>query len=193
MKLADMISNDIGILLNPNILINGSIDEKMLARFFEQLASVKESNQNLILELNTLGGDADAARRIALEVRLFSAHSGKHAFCVGKSYVYSAGVTIFAAFESSKRFLTEDAVLLVHERRQTKSLEVSGAMTACIQIVREELATLELGLRLEKEGFEEFVKGSRLSFAELSERAKGNCYMTAEEALDHGLIAKVLR
>ncbi|WP_280812031.1 hypothetical protein [Mesorhizobium sp. L48C026A00] len=43
------------------------------------------------MEINTNGGDADAARRIALEIRLFRQHSGRNAYCVGKTKVYSAG------------------------------------------------------------------------------------------------------
>lgn len=184
--------DDLDLLFKPNISINGAIDEATFAHFLSQLSAVRANGQHLIMELNTVGGDADVARRIALEVRLFSAHSGRSAFCIGKSYVYSAGVTIFAAFKKPNRFLTEDAVLLIHERRQTKNLNVSGPMSSCIQIVKEELSTLEIALRLEKEGFEEFVEGSKVSVEALFERAKANCYMTAQEIFGQGLIAKVV-
>ncbi|UVC12500.1 hypothetical protein IHQ71_30120 (plasmid) [Rhizobium sp. TH2] len=57
------------------------------------------------MEINTDGGDADAARRIALEIKLFRSHSGQQAYCVGKSNIYSAGVTILAAFAPENRFV----------------------------------------------------------------------------------------
>jgi hypothetical protein len=39
------------------------------------------------MELDTGGGDADIARRIAMEVRLFPRHGGRDAYCVGKTNV----------------------------------------------------------------------------------------------------------
>jgi ATP-dependent Clp protease protease subunit len=180
------------LLFEPNVSINGSIDDSMLGKFLEEIVAVRSGNQDLILELNTLGGDADVARRIASEVRLFRQHCERGAFCIGKSYVYSAGVTILAAFRKSDRYLTRDAVLLIHERRIQQSLELVGPMNACIQIVREKLSMLETAQRLEKEGFAEFVAGSRLSVGELFECAATNCYMSASEALGYGLIGDVL-
>ncbi|MBY4593268.1 hypothetical protein [Rhizobium redzepovicii] len=82
------------LLFEPNASINGPIDEKAVTSFLDQIAAVRAGDQDLVLELNTVGGDADAARRIALEIRLFSERAGRAAHCVGKSYVYSAGVTI---------------------------------------------------------------------------------------------------
>jgi hypothetical protein len=35
------------------------------------------------MEINTDGGDADAARRIALAIKFFRSHSGHQAYCVG--------------------------------------------------------------------------------------------------------------
>jgi hypothetical protein len=36
------------------------------------------------MELNTEGGDADIARRIAMEIRLFIRHAGNDAYCVAR-------------------------------------------------------------------------------------------------------------
>ncbi|RUX28931.1 hypothetical protein EOA23_14410 [Mesorhizobium sp. M2A.F.Ca.ET.042.01.1.1] len=131
------------LLFLPNISINGLIDDETVSFFLGRLETVRKNGQDMIMELNTSGGDADAARRMALEVRLFRRHSGRDAFCVGKTKVYSAGVTIFAAFPTQDRFLTEDAVLLVHERRMETSIALNGPIRSCIQIVREQLALLE--------------------------------------------------
>jgi len=181
------------LLFAPNISINGTIDEQTVSFFLGRLASVREQGADMIVELNTMGGDADAARRIALEVRLFIRHSGRQAYCVGKTAVYSAGVTILAAFPRTHRYLTEDAVLLIHERRITKSITLDGPMRSNLQIVREQLSLMETAEKLEKEGFGELVEGSRLSADDLFDRAKDNCYMMADEALEQGLVAEILR
>lgn len=144
----------IRLLFDPNVRIQGTIGENTVSDFLVALKAIRESGDDLVLEISTPGGDADAARRIALEVRLFIRHSGKNAYCVGKTIVYSAGMTILAAFPKRFRYLTEDAVLLVHERRIAQSLTLEGPMKSSIQIVREQLALLETSEKLEKEGIE---------------------------------------
>ena len=181
------------LLFEPNIRINEPIENKTLIDFLDHLSSVRTSGQDLILELNTIGGDADVARRIALEIRLFARHSGRTASCVGKTYVYSAGVTILAAFRKERRYLTEDAILLVHERRsENLEINLSGPLASSIQIVKETLSLLETGQKLETEGFAELVGGSRLTVDGLLKCIRANCYMTAKECLERGLIEKIL-
>jgi hypothetical protein len=69
------------LLFRPNISLNGRISEEATLPFFlERLLSVRNAGEDLILELNTMGGDADAATRIALEIKLFIRHSGRRAF-----------------------------------------------------------------------------------------------------------------
>jgi ATP-dependent protease ClpP protease subunit len=180
------------LLFRPNISVNGPITEGTLSFVLERLAKIREGDEDLVMELNTSGGDADVARRIALEIRLFRRHDRRQAFCVGKTNVYSAGVTIFASFAISNRLLTEDAVLLIHERRLQKSVDLNGPLKANIQIMREQLALLEAAQKLEDEGFNELVAGSNLSPGALYDRLLTNCYMFAREALELKIIGNVL-
>jgi ATP-dependent protease ClpP protease subunit len=180
------------LLFEPNLSINGQISSDTLAFVLGRLAQVRADGVDLLVELNTQGGDADVARRIALEVRLFQRHSGRNAFCVGKTSVYSAGVTILAAFERENRYLTDDTVLLVHERRLDESIQLTGPIRSCLQIVREQLQLLETARELEMEGFRELVEGSALSLEDIYEQAKTNCYLTAREAEEAGLIGGIL-
>lgn len=181
------------LLFEPNVSINGLIDNGTVPFFLSRLQAVRQCGTDLLMELNTDGGNADSARRIALEVRLFYRHSGRNAYCVGKSNVYSAGVTILAAFPKQCRFLTEDGVLLVHERHMEANIELKGPLKSCLHTVREQLALLETAERLEMEGFVQLAEGSLLDSRELSERAKSGWYLHAEEALRLGLIAGIVR
>jgi ATP-dependent protease ClpP protease subunit len=104
----------------------------------------------------------------------------------------SAGITIMAAFPRENRYLTQDAVLLVHERRLQKTIELNGPVRANMQIAQQLVAELESAERLEREGFADFEQGSKISVEELYERATKNCYLTAQEALDLALIAALL-
>jgi len=185
--------SDQQLLFEPNLSINGSISADTVSFVLDRLAQIRADGVDLVVELNTGGGDADAARRIALEMRLFQRHSGCRAYCVGKTNVYSAGVTILAAFPRENRFLTEDAVLLVHERRLDESLSLTGPIKSCLQIVREQLQLLETAERMEMEGFRELVEGSSLSLEDIYQRAKTNCYLTARHAWEAGLIGGILK
>lgn len=180
------------LLFEPNVWINGLIDQSVLTPFLEGMAKARRNNMPLMLELNTQGGDADIARRIASEIRYFLAEPDREGYVIGKSYVYSAGVTILAAFPKHCRFLTDDAVLLVHERHLTKSVDLNGPIEACLQIVREQLSLLETSKELEMEGFRELVAGSAMTVEELLKEARKNCYMRAAKAEKNGLVQKVI-
>jgi len=79
-----------------------------------------------------------------------------------------------AAFPRKHRFLTRDAVLLVHERRIQKTLDLNGPIRANIQIVREMLGQLETAQRIERDGFAELAHGSRIGADGLYGAVKAN-------------------
>jgi ATP-dependent protease ClpP protease subunit len=155
------------LLQQPNVRLYGPIDRDSVLDCLEQLRGVLRSDKPVVFELTTEGGDAEGARRIALEVRLLRQWHGRETFFVGKTAVMSAGVTIMAAFANRDRFLTADTVLLVHERRLQKTLELNGPVRADLQKVRELLSQLEFAQRIERDGFAEFAAGSRLDVEEL--------------------------
>ncbi|AZO82043.1 MULTISPECIES: ATP-dependent Clp protease proteolytic subunit [unclassified Bosea (in: a-proteobacteria)] len=179
-------------LAKPNIRLLGAIDNDAVNSFLDQLSRAKETGGPIVLELTTQGGDADAARRIALEIRLCRSWSGLQTKLIGKTTVMSAGITIMAAFPVGDRYLTADTLLLGHERRLTKPIELNGPIRANTQIVREVLAELDTAHTLECEGFAEFVEGSHLSLDDLQKRARNNYYLTASDALSEGLIGGIV-
>jgi hypothetical protein len=111
-------------------------------------------------------------------------------FFLGKTYVYSAGITVMAAVPPSHRFLTRDTVLLVHERRMERTIQLSGALRSAVSVVQDLMAELEIGQALERRGFERLVDGSRLTPDELLDRVmEKDWYMPADEALSLRLVA----
>jgi ATP-dependent protease ClpP protease subunit len=174
--------------LSPDIRLFGKVDEPMLSEFFRQQAEVS-SGKPLVIELSTSGGNADIGRRIAQEVRLWQ-NSGIEVFFLGKTYVFSAGITIMSAFPLSHRFLTADCELLIHERKMKKDLHLEGALRGCLSAVNDVLAEIESGQRLEREGFAQLVAGTRLSAKDIEDKVYNkDWYMSAKEALDIGLVA----
>jgi ATP-dependent protease ClpP protease subunit len=180
------------LLFEPNARIHGLIGDETVKNFLKDSKAVRDANSDLYVEIDTPGGDADAGRRIGLEIRLFLKNSGRNVYVIGKNTVYSAGVTIFAAVPREARFLCPQAVLLIHERRLETDVKLNGPIKSCLQIIREQLALLETAEKLEEDGFRDVVKGSKLSLEGLRERAMNNCYMMADEALELGLIADIV-
>lgn len=92
--------------LHPDIRLHGVIDKDTFDSFHSQMTQADKSCGPLLLELTTTGGDADVARRIAHDIRLLREYEGIDLVFLGKTAVYSAGVTIMSALLPSKRFLT---------------------------------------------------------------------------------------
>lgn len=178
--------------LDPDVRLFGKVDEAMLERFLSQYAKAAGAGGPIVVEISTIGGDADIGRRIALEIGL-GLERGSDLWLLGKTIVYSAGVTVLAAVPVARRFLSRDAVLLIHERRIDKQVHFQGPLRATAAIARDVMAEIENGQRLEREGFEALVAGSRLPLDELERHVMaGNWYLPAQEAVDRGLVAGIV-
>jgi ATP-dependent Clp protease, protease subunit len=175
--------------LRSNIRLDGTVDMAMLQSFLEQRERALAGADPIVIELFTNGGDADVGRRIALETRLCRDLHGRETIFIGKTTVYSAGVTIMAAVPAAQRFLTRDTVLLIHERRLEKDVRFSGPLRANLTLARSLLAELEAGIALEDEGFRDLAAGSGVAPDEVKARAGQGWYLTATEAAERGLVA----
>ena len=178
------------LLNRPQVRLNGDVNDALFESFDYQVSLAGDADP-LVVELTTCGGGAETGRRIALEVRLLR-QAGRRVLFLGKTVVYSAGVTIMAAFPREARYLTRDTVLLIHGRRMDRQLNLSGPLRASAQVAREVLAEIEFGLELERRGFAQLVEGSDVSVDEIQEKAASNWYVTAEEALERGLVAGLI-
>ena len=84
-------------------------------------------------------------------------------------------------------------MLLIHERRLNKTLELKGAMRGMEAIVKDTLAEIESALQMERTAFDYLVAGSDVTLDELMERISGSdWYLSDAEALRRKLIAGIL-
>lgn len=180
------------ILDRPPLSLTGEIDAQRTREFLDALRNAEDGEGDLALEVTTLGGDAEMARRIVLEIGLARKRTGRRFLFLGKTVVYSAGVTIMSAFPKEDRWLTEEAVLLIHCRQLDKKVEISGPMRSSLPELDAVRNQIENGLMLEKRNFSRLIDGSDISFEELWGKAESNWYLTAEEALKRGLIAGIM-
>lgn len=175
----------------PQVRLAGTLELETVGAFLDQLARAGDANP-VVVEVMTPGGDADAGRRLALEVALARRRLGRRIVFLGKTAVYSAGVTVMAGFPVADRFLTADCRLLIHCRKLARTVQLDGPLDACEQELREVLAEIETGKALQTEGYRQLIEGSEVTLDEIERRAADNWYLTAEEALARGLIAGVV-
>jgi len=176
-------------LRRPRLRLHGPVDHDWIDRFAEVADALPEQDV-LAVEVMTEGGDAEVGRRLALEAGLQRARGRRLAF-LGKTVVYSAGVTFMAGFRPEERWLTPDCRLLIHGRQLTKQIALDGPLGACRRQLEKALSEIETGFELEREGFQMLAEGSRLSVEAIAREARDNWYLSAPEALGHGLIAGV--
>jgi hypothetical protein len=176
----------------PSILLSGTVDYLMYQSFRDQLATAPDDGL-VVVELSTLGGDPEVARMMGEDIRFHSDMEPERRFVfLGKAAIYSAGTTFMSFFASGNRFLTRGTRLMVHERLLTKTVQLAGPLSTCIATVQATLHEIEASIAIQNEGFENLVRGSRVTMADVLERAPSNWYIEANEALSLGLIRAVL-
>jgi len=179
------------LLARPHIRLSGTVDQSMYTSFREQLEECPGEG-TLVIAITTLGGDPEVARTMADDVRLLVEHDGREILFLGKVAVYSAGATFMAAFPVDRRFLTRQTRLMIHERLISKQLSINGPLRMCVASIKAALHEIEHSIQIEEEGFRDIVRGSRVDFEELREKAPANWYIEAEEARDLGLVLDVI-
>lgn len=179
--------------LSADISLVGSVDGAMACKVRDALAAAEDGDTPLTIDMTTLGGDPEMARRMIVEVDAARKRlKGRRLVFVGKTVVYSAGCTFMAGFPPEDRYLTADATLLIHCRQITQTVELDGPIRSLIAKLESKLHELETGVDLETENFARLIEGTGVSMDELLEKALYNWYVPAEEAAARGLVAAVL-
>jgi ATP-dependent protease ClpP protease subunit len=179
------------LLAKPHIRLSGPVDYEMYDRFRDQLDACPNEG-TLVIALTTLGGDPEVARAMADDIRLIEDHTGREILFLGKAAVYSAGATLMAAFPVDRRFLTRHTRLMIHERKISKQINLDGPLRMVVASIKAALHEVEHSILIEEEGFRAIVKGSKVDFDTLREKAPSNWYIDAEEARDLGLVLDVI-
>jgi len=176
----------------PSVLLAGTVDYDMYKRFREQLTKAPAAGL-VVVELSTLGGDPEVARMMGEDIRFHSEIGPERRFVfLGKAAIYSAGATFMSFFSTGNRYLTRGTRVMIHERKIEKQLHVSGPLTTCVSSVEALLNEIQHSIAIQNEGFENLIRGSRVTMEEVLRRAPANWYLEAREALDLGLIAGVI-
>lgn len=180
-------------VFDPQISLLGSVSEDVAKDLRDRLRELDPGNEPIALEMTTLGGDAELARRMVLDIdHARERLRPRRLVFFGKTVVYSAGVTVMSAFPREDRFLAADATLLIHCRQLDKTVEIEGPLRGSLPRVEALCRELRTGIELEKESFLRLIEGTAVTLDVLLEKALYNWYLTGEEALELGLIAGIV-
>jgi hypothetical protein len=177
---------------NPAVALSGVVDYAMYVSFRQQFDNAS-SQELVVIELSTLGGDPEVARMMGEDVRFASETEPQRRFVfLGKAAIYSAGTTFMSFFIRENRYLARGTRLMIHERKLAKKLVIDGPLTTCLATVQATLNEIECSIAIQNEGFQNLVVGSSVSLDEVIKRAPSNWYLEAQEAKNLGLIEAVL-
>lgn len=177
---------------HPAILLAGPVDYAMYAFFRDRLSAAPETGL-VVIEISTLGGDPEVARMMGEDIRFHSDLDSRRRFVVlGKAAVYSAGATFMSFFARQNRFLSRGTRLMIHERKLQGQVVLDGPLKTCIASLKAKLNEIEHSIAIENEGFENLVRGSRVTLEEVLRRAPENWYVEAQEAKALGLVEDVI-
>ena len=181
---------------NPAILLSGPVDYDMYRDFRAKLEPALDSTgegDRIHVELSTLGGDPEVARMMGEDIRFHSdMMPSRRLVFLGKAAIYSAGTTFMSFFAIENRYLTRGTRLMIHERKLSKMLRIEGPLTTCIATVQATLHEIESSIAIQNEGFENLIRGSRVTMEEVLEKAPANWYIEANEAVALGLVTAII-
>ncbi|QDM40873.1 peptidase S14 [Altererythrobacter sp. TH136] len=176
-----------------DISLVGSIDEVMAEKLRDMLNQTEDGDEPLIIDMTTLGGDPEMARRMIAEVDAARKRlNGRRLVFVGKTVVYSAGCTFMAAFPPEDRYLTSDTTLLIHCRQLQQTIELDGPIRMLLPKLEAMIHQLDTGIELERDNFQRLIDHTDVKMDELLEKALYNWYVGAEEAAARKLVAGIV-
>ncbi len=160
------------------ILISGVIDKKMVDSVLKQLLILEaDSNDPILTIVNSPGGDADAGFAIFDFIRFIKPRV--YTLCAGLAA--SAGSLIMLAANKGDRLSLPNSRLLIHQ-----PLGGVGGTAIDIQIQAEEFKKLKY--KINKIISEETGQ----PFEKVEKDTDRDFWMSAQEAIDYGLIDKII-
>lgn len=167
-----------GLLKARTLIICEGIDQEMAKRVSAQLlVMANESDEDITMFINSQGGHVEAGDTIHDMIQ-FIRPTVK---MIGTGFVASAGTHIFLAAEKQNRFCLPNTRFMIHQPSGG-----AGGSASDIQIQRDQIMKMRERLaRIIHEKTGTAIEKVRVDI-------ERDTWMTTDEALEYGLIAKVV-
>lgn len=160
------------------ILLTGGIDDKQARRVCERLLALSaESQDPILLVLSSPGGHVESGDMIHDMVKFVPAPVK----ILGTGWVASAGALIYASAQKENRFCLPNTRFLLHEPRGGV-----GGQASDVEIQAREI--IKMRERLNKI----FASATGKTLEEIKKDTDRDHWMSAEEAVDYGLVHKIV-
>ena len=160
------------------ILLTGGIDDKQARRVCERLLALgAESTDPILLVLSSPGGHVESGDMIHDMVKFVPAPVK----ILGTGWVASAGALIYASAKKENRFCLPNTRFLLHEPRGGV-----GGQASDVEIQAREI--IKMRERLNKI----FAAATGKTLEEIKKDTDRDHWMTAQEAVDYGLVHKIV-
>ena len=160
------------------ILLTGGVDDKLARRVCERLLALSaESTDPILLVVSSPGGHVESGDMIHDMVKFVPAPVK----ILGTGWVASAGALIYAAAQKENRFCLPNTRFLLHEPRGG-----IGGQASDVEIQAREI--IKMRERLNRI----FAEATGQPLAKIKEDTDRDHWMTAQEAVDYGLVSRIV-
>ena len=167
------------LLKTRTIMISGEINKDRADQFAREILVLdSESSDPIYVYINSPGGDVDSGFAIYDMIRFVSSP----VTMIGMGLVASAAALIFLAVPSERRVALPDSTYLIHQPlSQLKGVAIDVAIYADkIEALRHKLDAV-------------IAEATGKTREEVEKDTERDCWLTAEEALDYGLLSRIVR
>ena len=160
------------------ILLTGGIDDKQARRVCERLLALSAENSNpILMVLSSPGGHVESGDMIHDMVKFVPAPVK----ILGTGWVASAGALIYSSAKIENRYCLPNTRFLLHEPRGGV-----GGQASDVQIQAREI--IKMRERLNKI----FANATGKTLEMIKKDTDRDHWMTAQEAVDYGLVGKIV-
>jgi len=160
------------------ILLTGGVDDKLARRVCERLLALSaESTDPILLVVSSPGGHVESGDMIHDMVKFVPAPVK----ILGTGWVASAGALIYSSAKRENRFCLPNTRFLLHEPRGGV-----GGQASDVEIQAREI--IKMRERLNKI----FAEACDKPLEQIKKDTDRDYWMTAQEAVDYGLVGKIV-
>jgi ATP-dependent Clp protease, protease subunit len=161
-----------------NVLVTGTIDDKLAQRCAAQLLALAEAGDKPInVFISSPGGHVESGDVVHDMIKFI----GPQVRTIGSGWVASAGALIFVAAEKENRYCLPNTRFLLHQPSgsvggQTSDIQIQANQ---IKLMRERLNRI-------------FAEATGRPIEQIAKDTERDFWLSASEAIEYGLVKKVI-
>ncbi|MBR9990379.1 MAG: ATP-dependent Clp protease proteolytic subunit [Gemmatimonadetes bacterium] len=161
------------------LIISGEVNQKLAANVIGQLLAMdSQSSEPITIYINSQGGHVESGDTIHDVVQYIRSPVQM----VGTGWVASAGALIYVAVPSDRRFSLPHTRYLLHQ-------PAGGARGSAADVEIEAREILKMRERLNRV----FAESTGQTVERIEDDTRRNFWLSAEEAVEYGLVGKIIR